>query len=188
MGFEKEKKDTLGRKDKSKKGAIDEAIKPIVDFINSLDNYYTTSSCSGRILLLAKKSDSKKDVEWLLSSHSVVKFSDIMEALKKLPMHAVWFRQEPAILHVRCRTIEDAQALVDIARYSGFKRSGIQSTRKKINVEIGNSEVLYTIIADKGGLLAAGDYLKILISEANKKLRRNKEKLRRFYKEIKKLK
>jgi len=59
MTFQKHKKDFLNKKDKSKKGSIDGEIKKLVDKINSLENYYTTSSCSGRILI-AKIPDSIK--------------------------------------------------------------------------------------------------------------------------------
>ena len=50
MTFSIEKKAVLERIDKSRKQKIDEKIKSLVDHINSLDNYYTTSSCSGRML------------------------------------------------------------------------------------------------------------------------------------------
>jgi len=178
--------DILLKKDKSKKKGIDKEIKPLIDFINSLDNYYTTSSCSGRIVLLVKKSDKKQDNSWLFCSHSKVNFNQIKNRLKKLPKYPIWFKQESAILHICCKTIEDAQYLVDIARYAGFKRTGIQSTRKKVNVEIGSSDVIDAIIAEKGGLLITEDYFKVLIREANKKLEKNKGKIKRFYKEIKK--
>jgi tRNA(Phe) wybutosine-synthesizing methylase Tyw3 len=39
--------------DLSRKGSVDEPIKELVDFINSLERYFTTSSCSGRIVVLA---------------------------------------------------------------------------------------------------------------------------------------
>jgi len=186
MDFEKEKKDLLKNKDKSKKGSIDKEIKPLIDFINSLDDYYTTSSCSGRIVLLVKKSYSKQDIKWLFASHSKVDFNKIKNSLKKIPKYPVWLKQEPAILHVCCRTIEDAQSLVDIARFAGFKRTGIQSTRKKINVEIGSNEVVYTIIAENGKLLVTEDHLRVLVREVNKKLDKNKGKIERFYSSIKK--
>lgn len=181
MDFEKEKKDFLIKKDKSKKGIIDKEIKNLIDYINSLDNYYTTSSCSGRILLLVKKSDKKQDASFLFSSHSKVNFIQIKNKLKKISKYPIYFKQEPAIFHVCCKTIEDAQKLVDIARFVGFKRTGIQSTRKKINVEIGSSEIIDAIIAENGKLLVTDDYLKILVREANKKLKKNKEKIKRFY-------
>ncbi|MBI3035394.1 hypothetical protein HYY71_03655 [Candidatus Woesearchaeota archaeon] len=54
--FAKEKSDFLRKKDKSKKGCIDRDIKEIVDIINSKKDYYATSSCAGRIVLLEMKS------------------------------------------------------------------------------------------------------------------------------------
>ena len=44
--FTKEKSDFLRKKDKSKKGCVDEDIKEIVGLINSKKYYYTTSSCA----------------------------------------------------------------------------------------------------------------------------------------------
>ncbi|KEP67670.1 UNVERIFIED_CONTAM: hypothetical protein HHA_227400 [Hammondia hammondi] len=40
------------RRDKSKKGSVDEEIRPLLDAINKLKNFYTSSSCAGRILLV----------------------------------------------------------------------------------------------------------------------------------------
>ncbi len=52
MAFEKEKNDFLNKIDKSKKKKIGKKISKLVDYINSLNNHYTSSSCSGRILLI----------------------------------------------------------------------------------------------------------------------------------------
>ncbi|MBW2966012.1 hypothetical protein KY342_02835, partial [Candidatus Woesearchaeota archaeon] len=52
MQFENQKKTFLKKIDKSKKGGIDKEIIPLVNKINNSRNYYTTSSCSGRIVLL----------------------------------------------------------------------------------------------------------------------------------------
>ena len=47
MNFDNEKKQCLEKIDNSKKQSIDSGIKKIVDLLNSKENYYTTSSCSG---------------------------------------------------------------------------------------------------------------------------------------------
>lgn len=51
--FSAQKKVAFSGQDLSRKGSVDEPIVELVDFINSLDNYFTTSSCSGRIVVLA---------------------------------------------------------------------------------------------------------------------------------------
>lgn len=40
--------------DASRKSSIDARIKPLVDSINKSDNYFTTSSCSGRFLAFSQ--------------------------------------------------------------------------------------------------------------------------------------
>jgi len=49
--FRKQKFACLSKIDLSKKGSIDEAVADVVVFINHLDQYFTTSSCSGRIYI-----------------------------------------------------------------------------------------------------------------------------------------
>ena len=44
-----------------------------------------------------------------------------------------------------------------------------------------------TIIAKKGKLIVGDSYLKILIEEANKKMKRNKEKIDELYKSLQSL-
>ena len=48
-------------------------------------------------------------------------------------------------------------------------------------VEIIGTESMETIIAKKGKLLVTDDYLKLLLDEANKKLKRNCKKLEELY-------
>ena len=104
MNFKKEKLYFLNKKDKSKKGSIDKEILPLINKINSHNNYYTTSSCSGRIVLLIKKSDKKTDTKWLFKKHSNVKFNEIKKALTNISQYEIWFRFEPAIFHIACKT------------------------------------------------------------------------------------
>lgn len=181
MQFNNQKKTFLKKLDKSKKGEIDKPIKSLIKLINKSNNYYTTSSCSGRIVLLAKKQGEKQGAKWLLSTHKKTNLKQIKSALKTIPKQNVYFRFEPLILHVAADSIENAQKLVNKARDIGFKRTGIQSTKNKIIIEIASTEILNTIIAKNKKLLVNNDYLKILIQEANKKIEQNKSKIKRFY-------
>ena len=52
--FSVEKARTLGQLDLSRKGCVDEAIVSLVEYINARDQYYTTSSCSGRIIVFSE--------------------------------------------------------------------------------------------------------------------------------------
>src|SRR3972149_12258512 len=108
--FDRQKQQQLSRPDFSKKGSIDRPIERLVKKINSSDNYYTTSSCSGRIMVLAE-GKKKNEAQWLFVSHE--KVSSLK--LKNIPKEKLWLKFEPMILHVACRTLEDAQNIVDKA-------------------------------------------------------------------------
>ena len=183
MLFQKQKKDFLKKIDKSQKKSIDREIIPLVKAINKKPNYYTTSSCSGRIVVLEKKSP-KKGTKWLYSTHKKASFKEIKNSLKTIPKEELWFRQEPIILHVCCKTIEDAKKLLNAAR-KVFKRAGIITLNKKIIIEIIGTEFIYTIIAGNRKLLINDSYLKELVKEANKKLAINKNKIKKFHNLIK---
>jgi len=180
MTFESDKKTALNKIDKSKKGSIDKLIKSLIKKINKDPNFYTTSSCSGRIVLLSKPSAKKQDINWLFKSHGKISFKQISSVLSPPPNSPVWFRFEPLILHIIAKNLKNAQSLINKARSIGFKRSGIQSTKNKTVVEIASTEIISTIISDKGKLLVSKDYFKRLIKEANKKLNINKKKIERF--------
>lgn len=178
MTFENQKKTFLKRLDKSKKGSIDREIIPLINKINKNPDYYTTSSCSGRIVLITA---GKKPAEWIFTSHKQVAFRQIKQI--NLEKKDVWFKMEPFIIHVACRTLEHAQKILNKARAVGFKRSGIQSIRKNI-VEIISTEKIDAPIAEKGNLLIDDIYLKKLIKEANKKLKSTRLKIKRFQRKI----
>ncbi len=184
--FDKRKKDCLSRKDKSNKRGIDKDIKPLVELLNSLDDYYTTSSCSGRILLIEKKSDNKKDVRFAFAEHRQAEFKAIKKTLEKLPPGDVFFKQESIIMHVCCRDLGNAKKLLKIVRDLGVKRAGIINVSERIIIEIIGTESMETIIARNGKMLVADDYLRILVKEANEKLERNKRKIKELYLKLKK--
>jgi tRNA wybutosine-synthesizing protein 3 len=174
--------DKLGHTDKSKKGEVDELVKPLIKLINSDDNYFTTSSCSGRIMILIP-SKIKQDVKWLFFSHEPVETSDLISKIHNLvdkSKEELWFKLEGFILHVACRDIESAQRLLNIAKDSGLKRSGIISTTAKVMVEIISSELLETPISKNNNLMVEDNYLEFIIDEANAKLRRTHNRIKKL--------
>lgn len=171
MDFEHFKRMILQRKDKSKKGSIDEKIAPLCSAINSKKEFATLSSCSGRIMLLVLPEENKKDVsQWLAVTHTLTGADMFIAALKAYDKkNLIYFRQEGAILHIAVKTIDDAQKLLDAAQKSGFKHSGILSFRKKIVVEIFSSEALSIPVFDQQQLVS-DRYIEYAVELANKKL------------------
>jgi len=188
MSFQNEKKVFLSKTDKSKKGSIDKRIRKLVDAINRKGYYYTTSSCSGRIVLLkAAEHNKKNESRWLFSTHEKARFKDLKESLARPPKENVWFKSEGMILHVCCSTIDDAVKLLDAARSAGLKHSGICSISKKdkIIVEIIDSEHFDLPVSKRGRLLVSDAYLKHIVEEANEKLGRTWKRIDKLEKIMK---
>ncbi|MFA5953017.1 MAG: tRNA wybutosine-synthesizing 3 family protein [Candidatus Pacearchaeota archaeon] len=81
--FEKRKKDILEKKDKSSKGKWDEKIISLCEKINSKKEFYTTSSCSGRVLALIDF-DKKVSNLFLYVSHDKIEFDEFKKELINL--------------------------------------------------------------------------------------------------------
>ncbi len=191
MDFDIQKKKTLDalyKPDQSKKGNVDVQIKDLLDLINDKYDYYTTSSCAGRINLFVEPKSGRKDhAEWLFVSHDTAQADSVLESVAKLPKETVWFRFESAILHICCRDMGAAKTLVDLAHKMGFKHSGIISMSKRIMVEIVSTERIDTPISKEGKLLVSEDYITFLVEKANKKLDKNRERIDKFKKSFSKL-
>jgi len=185
MGFELDKKNILSKLDKSQKGTIDKGIKKICDLINSKEQYYTTSSCSGRIVLLETESDKKNEASWLFISHNLTDFETV--SLKLKSKTNVWLRQEGAILHVCCKDLESAEKMINMVKAIGFKRAGMVSVNNRFIAEIISSEHLCAPVMKQGKRIVSDEYFRILIEEANEKMRKNKEKLGKLALELRNL-
>lgn len=186
MTFELDKKNILGKIDQSQKGEIDADIQELVDLINSKKEYYTTSSCSGRAVVIELPESGRKDeAKWLLVKHGAVTVDEIKNSLKS--EEDVWLKEEGMILHVCCKTIEDAEELVNLAKNNGFKRTGMITVNKRYIVEIISTENISTILAKKGKILVDDEYFSALVDECNTKLKKNKEKIDKFIYSFKQL-
>lgn len=180
MSFEQRKKDILEKEDKSSIGEWDAHIVSLCEKINSLDNYYTTSSCSGRIVVI-RDLDKKRPGLFEFVSHEIIaplgvfqstKFRDNFEVKDNLK-----FKSEPPILHVACREIEDAKSLIEKAQNCGWKRSGIISLGKNIIVELLSTEKLEFPIVCEGKILVSDEFLSIVIQKSNENLRKGWQKI-----------
>lgn len=182
--FDKQKQNCLSAVDLSRKGSVDEPVVNLVRFINSHRNYFTTSSCSGRIIVVDNDADGaikKKGCKWILTSHETVDKLAVHVCLKDIEGNAV-FKFEPFILHVQCRTLSDAQVLLGCGVASGFRNSGISVGNKgKFITAIRSTHSLEVPLSYDGQLLVSSDYIAYLVETANKKLEDNFDRIKRFF-------
>lgn len=184
LKFQIRKRLQFKKRDKSDKGETDKKILLLIKKINSEKDYYTTSSCAGRIVLIMDSEKKQKGL-FLLRTHEKISVAELKKALSKaVKKHKglTYFKQEPCILHVACSSLEKAKEFLDKAKLAGWKKSGIIASKKRIICEMASTEHIELPIADKCRIFLSDSYLKILVSEANKKLARTWQKIRKLEK------
>ncbi|MBI2630014.1 hypothetical protein HYW76_02850 [Candidatus Pacearchaeota archaeon] len=186
MNFFEQKKNQLNRKDMSDEGKWDRDIENLCNKINLLYDYYTTSSCSGRIVLV-KGIVEKADDVFLFKSHNKISFKQLkikLEEIKKEYDKIVYFKQEPCILHVACQNVDKAKEFLQKATKAGWKRIGMLAGKKRVICELFSTEKLELPIIDEKKILVDDNYLKLLVREANSRLGRTRARIVRLENEI----
>ncbi|XP_041659630.1 tRNA wybutosine-synthesizing protein 3 homolog [Cheilinus undulatus] len=186
--FSQWKNQCLRKLDLSKKSSVDEGVEDVVTLLNSCEEFFTTSSCSGRIILIDAVSDSrdvqKQNCVWLFVSHLKCTPDDLMSALARSSADAV-LKFEPFVLHVQCRQLEDAQLLHSVAINSGFRNSGLTVSKTgKILTAVRSTHGLEVPLSSKGKLLVDHDYVDFITKTANHKMEENLRRIQRFYQNL----
>ena len=184
--FLQRKKDILSKLDKSSKGSWDKKILELCAKINSFNEYYTTSSCSGRAVLMLDGEKKQKGL-FIKIYHDEISFEQLKNDLVLLldENKKIKFKMEPCILHVACRDLNCAQKLFDKAKFVGWKRSGIISTKNHVILELNSTERLEFPIISLGKILVDEKFLKIVVKETNKKLEKSWKKINELERTIK---
>ncbi|XP_044296866.1 tRNA wybutosine-synthesizing protein 3 homolog isoform X2 [Varanus komodoensis] len=191
--FKRWKEQRLLRADGSRKGSVDEPIEGIVRLLNEHDSFCTTSSCSGRMVVMEQPSlpppaeattgfeIQKQNCTWLMVTHQTCAIEDVLTALKRATDDAI-FKFEPFVLHVQCQDLQDAQLLHMVAIEAGFRNSGITVGRKgKIMMAVRSTHCLEVPLSQKGKLMVSEEYVDFVIQVANQKMDENRRRIDRFY-------
>ncbi|XP_055441449.1 tRNA wybutosine-synthesizing protein 3 homolog [Bubalus kerabau] len=183
--FKRWKAQCLSKADLSRKGSVDEDVLEIVQLLNGQEQFFTTSSCAGRIILLDGSVNGcevqKQNCCWLLVTHKACVKDDVIAALQKAKGDAI-LKFEPLVLHVQCRQLQDAQILHSVAVDSGFRNSGITvGKRGKTMLAVRSTHGLEVPLSHQGKLMVTEEYINFLLKIANQKMEENKKRIERFY-------
>ena len=180
--FNKRKQDFLGKIDKSSIGGIDSKIKGLCDKINSFSDVYTTSSCSGRILLMIDKTKKQQGL-FLDVWHDKLGLKKFKKALKKntLNKDKIKFKQESPLVVVCCKDFDIAKKILNIGKNSGFKRSGIMSVSNKgYMVELMQTEKIEFPVIQNSRVLVDDEFLELVLERTNKNLEEGWSRIKGF--------
>jgi len=165
--FNQRKKSVLEKEDKAAKGSWDKRIVKLCDKLNSRGEYYTTSSCSGKSVIMEEKTG-KDGSYYLWTSHELISLEELSgEVVKVILEGVIKFKSESPIIFVVSNTIENARELMKKAVNSGFKESGIKITDKLIGLEIRSGEKLEFPLIKGGENLVSKDFLSEVVNQAN---------------------
>ena len=176
------KKSALEKLQKAKKeDKIDKGIKPILDIINKSHEYYTSSSCYGRIVLLEIPNiGDKKGAKFLGKWHRTIDVDELLSAAKNAKIGQIWILSQSPIIHIKAKTIEAAERLLKTAIASGFKNTGIKSLGKKIVIEDCSTERLDAPVGKDGYLFCNREHLELLTDISNEILKKSNKKMLKF--------
>jgi tRNA wybutosine-synthesizing protein 3 len=183
--FIQRKNAVLSKADRSSVGEWDSKIQKLCEKINKSSDFYTTSSCSGRVILMISKDKKGKDL-FLKIWHDKVYFKDFKDILNSLlnKKEIIKFKLEPPILHVACRDLKKATEILEKAKFLGFKRSSVLTFDRNIVVEINSSERFEFPIIKNDKILVDDEFLKLVLEMSNYKMERGWEKIKKLEKRI----
>jgi tRNA wybutosine-synthesizing protein 3 len=168
-------------------GRMDEDFIPLCDYIIKTKNYFTSSSCAGRIALIGlSEEETKQESAFYRKWHRTVTENEVLEAVKDFTGAVLWFKQEPLILHLGTNNIENAKKVLALCEKVGIKRAGIKVAKDgKFIAEILGTQSIDAPVKE-GKMNASEDYLKYLVKKGNEKFKKNQELIEKLYKQAKK--
>jgi len=182
FNFDNTKKCILQKKDKSNIGSIDKPIKDLYDKINSNENYFTTSSCSGRIALIIE--DGLKAPNLILfRTHELINLEELKKEIEKASENkgcVIYLKQEPCLVVVSSKDQKNQIKLFNEARNNGWKKSGILSVNRKLLVELMSTELISFPVISNGEILIEDNLLKVFVKRANENLKKGWEKIKKL--------
>ncbi|MCX6803415.1 MAG: hypothetical protein NTY48_02475 [Candidatus Diapherotrites archaeon] len=187
--FEMTKKHHLNTYEEAKKmGRMDKDFIPLCNYIAKTKNYFTTSSCAGRIALISLgPEETKQESAFYRKWHRKVKPKEVLEAFKEYKGSVLWFKQEPLIFHLGTNSIENAKKILELCEKTGIKRAGIKSAKEgKYIIEMLGTQNITTPIVDQK-MRASEEYVKYLAKKGNEKFEKNQALIKKLFKNAKEI-
>lgn len=163
---------------------VDTDIIHILKLINSIDGYYTVSSCSGRLQIIELPNIGDKINSRVLGKwHHIPDKNEILDAIKGYSKNGYLFLMvQPPLIHISCANIKLAVMLRNTANASGFKYSNIRSiSPRNIVVEVIGCERMELPLYYGNKEIVDVSKIEDILTIARDIMARGKYKISRFY-------
>ena len=94
------------------------------------------------------------------------------------------FKFESCIIHIACKNVESMKLIFEKAKLAGWKNIGAISFKERFILDLRSTEKIEFPILRGGEIIVDDDFLKIIVKEANEKLRIGWEKIKRLEKNV----
>lgn len=159
------------------KSEVDEPAIPVLDLFNAHPGYSTSSSCSGRTMLLEIKK-SKKDASIFWKMHLPWQRRALLNAIRSYKgSKDLWLFCQGFIFHVYCEDMVHAILLLKFLRSAGLKRAGVISFSQFPVVEFMSNTYIALPVVIKGKRVVSDDYVLKLEQACLEKMRANLKNL-----------
>ncbi len=148
----------------------------LLRFNETAQDYYTTSSCSGRIILAETSRlslvKSSHEFRFVKKWHRPVTLRELLAEVENKSHENLWLLVRAPIIHFAARSLEHGVKLLKLAQSAGFKHSGVISVRDdgEVIVEVQADDRLDVPLIVNGRLLVVRDALQDLVDLANETL------------------
>ena len=177
--------------DRSRAGRVDARCETLVRDAFASRDFYTTSSCSGRVSVFADRdeddaAEERKGGVWAYVSHERAVVEDVTRAVdahgggKDGRGATLTLRFEPFILAVEARDLERGAAFVRCARECGYRESGITACEKRVICSVRCQLRMEAPVVVDGERVVTNDGLETLVRIANEKFDVNAARMERF--------
>ena len=164
---------------------VDLEILHVINRINEFAQYYSTSSCAGRIVLLSKANfRGKYTAEFVYKNHSPLNPEAIIElknSMKRPFAGQLYFNVEPPTYHVVCNTFEDAMQIHQLALEVALGYSMFKSIKKSIVVEIRGTGLLQVPIGLDNKVYITDEHLDFILALGNEVLSSEQDRVKKLY-------
>ena len=165
---------------------VDIEVLDLIHTVNKFNQYYTTSSCAGRFVLLSKGSfRGKYTSHFVYKTHSPpLNKVEIQKALTQRFDSYLYINVEPPTFHIACKTLDDAINLHQLAIDSGIGYSMFKTIKKSIVVEIRGTGMLSIPVGLENKIFISDEYLDYIIKLSTEILSSEQARLKNFEKKL----
>jgi len=170
-------------------GYVDTDLVNFIYKVFNTRNFFTISSCSGRITLIDAIFPWMRDESYIVfKKHAPISLEEVIPVLSVKPLHRLWLIVSGPIFHFVAKSITAAQILVNEVRKCGFKHSGIISIRVDgIVVEIISGTWTSFLLKDGDELVIHPNSLSRILEISNTILLEGKKRIECLYDEIERI-